>query len=168
MPGRLVSGVSFKGAFPEKSAFTVELPTGFRTPAAAPASRSQFSPEGSDRRDAAAGQVRGRAFGIVERFAEPDAKGDSPALLPAWLLRNVEPALKISGLTPGGKVSDLQPKTDADIIAWFRRVQRYSSFTVPRSRPAADVRARCRARWTPMNATRCSRAWSRCWSGSRA
>jgi hypothetical protein len=78
-------------------------------------------------------------FGIVERFAEPDAKGDSPALLPVTL-RNVEPALKISGLTPGGQVSDLQPKTDADIIAWFRKVQRYNDFTVPRSQAAADVK----------------------------
>jgi hypothetical protein len=70
----------------------------------------------------------------VERFAEPDAKGDTPALLPVTV-RNVEPALKISGLTPGGKVSDLQPRTDADIIAWFLKVQRYNDFTVPRSRP---------------------------------
>ncbi|MBK6556787.1 MAG: hypothetical protein IPG16_06055, partial [Comamonadaceae bacterium] len=83
----------------------------------------------------------------MERFAEPDAKGDTPALLPVTL-RNVEPALKISALTPGGKVSDLSPKTDADIIAWFRKVQRYNDFTVPRSRAAADVMPRCCARWT--------------------
>jgi hypothetical protein len=164
----LVSGVSFKGVLPEKSAFTVELPAGFQDASGRAASNAASFPL-----KVATGVMPPLAkfaaapFGIVERFAEPDAKGDSPALLPVTL-RNVEPALKISGLTPAGKVSDLQPKTDADIIAWFRKVQRYNDFTVPRSRPRPTSRARCRARWTPMNGTRCSRAWCRCWPGSRA
>jgi hypothetical protein len=32
-------------------------------------------------------------------------------------------------------VSDAAAPTDADIIAWFRKVGRYDSFFVPRSRP---------------------------------
>jgi hypothetical protein len=136
----LVSGVSFKGVLPEKSAFTVELPTGFQDASGRAASNAASFPL-----KVATGVMPPLAkfaaapFGIVERFAEPDAKGDTPALLPVTL-RNVEPALKISGLTPAGKVSDLQPKTDADIIAWFRKVQRYNDFTVPRSQAAADVK----------------------------
>jgi uncharacterized protein YfaS (alpha-2-macroglobulin family) len=136
----LVSGVAFKGVFPEKSAFTVELPTGFQDASGRAASNAASFPL-----KVATGVMPPLAkfaaapFGIVERFAEPDAKGDTPALLPVTL-RNVEPTLKISGLTPGGKVSDLQPNTDADIIAWFRKVQRYNDFTVPRNQAAADVK----------------------------
>jgi hypothetical protein len=136
----LVSGVSFKGVLPEKSAFTVELPTGFQDASgrAAP-TQPAFPLKVATGVMPPLAKFAAAPFGIVERFAEPDAKGDTPALLPVTL-RNVEPALKISGLTPGGKVSDLQPKTDADIIAWFRKVQRYNDFTVPRSQAAADVK----------------------------
>jgi hypothetical protein len=137
-----------------------------RTPAAARSNAASFPLKVATGVMPPLAKFAAAPFGIVERFAEPDAKGDTPALLPVTL-RNVEPALKISGLTPGGKVSDLQPKTDADIIAWFRKVQRYNDFTVPRARPRPTSRARCRARWTPMNATRCSRAWCRCWRASR-
>ncbi len=41
---------------------------------------------------------------------------------------------------PAGKVSDLQPRTDADIIAWFRKVQRYDEYEVSRKQAAADVK----------------------------
>ncbi|RZJ26000.1 MAG: hypothetical protein EOO54_04450, partial [Haliea sp.] len=43
--------------------------------------------------------------------------------------------------TAAGKVSDLQPRTDADIIAWFRKVQRYDSYQVQRKQAAADIRS---------------------------
>jgi hypothetical protein len=159
----LVSGVSFKGVLPEKSAFTVELPAGFQDASGRAASNAASFPL-----KVATGVMPPLAkfaaapFGIVERFAEPDAKGDTPALLPVTL-RNVEPALKISGLTPGGKVSDLQPKTDADIIAGSARCSATTTSPCRAARPRPTSRARCRARWTPMNATRCSRAWCRCW-----
>ena len=39
-----------------------------------------------------------------------------------------------------GKVSDLQLKTDADIIAWYQKVQRYGSYSVPRNVAAADFK----------------------------
>ena len=78
-------------------------------------------------------------FGIVERFAEPGAKPGDTALLPVTL-RNVEAALQVKGLSPG-KVSDLQPTSDTQIIAWFRKVQRYDEYEVPRKMAAADVKA---------------------------
>ena len=57
-------------------------------------------------------------------------------------LRNVEAALQVKNLSPGiaGKVSDLQPTTDADIIAWYRKVQRYDSYQVDRVRAAKDTK----------------------------
>ena len=60
-------------------------------------------------------------FGVVERLAEPGGT----ALMPVTV-RRVEPALQVQALTPG-KVSDMNPKTDAEIIAWFRKVRRYDS-----------------------------------------
>ncbi len=41
----------------------------------------------------------------------------------------------VQALTPG-KVSDLNPKTDAEIIAWFRKVRRYDSYTISREQAA--------------------------------
>jgi len=64
-------------------------------------------------------------FGIVERFAEPNGV----ALLPVTL-RNVEAA--------AGKVSVFKPATDADIIAWYQRLQRYDNYSVSRSAAASD------------------------------
>ena len=76
-------------------------------------------------------------FGVVERFAEPDGL----AMLPITL-RRVEHDLKAQALTlPQGKVSDLKPETDAEIIAWWRKVQRYDSYTVSRKQAARDLRS---------------------------
>ena len=71
-------------------------------------------------------------FGIVERFAEGP---QGPALLPVTL-RYVEPALKAEAL----QIDHLQPKSDADIIAWFTRVQRYDESLVSRKQAARDVK----------------------------
>ncbi|WP_079419000.1 alpha-2-macroglobulin family protein [Thiomonas intermedia] len=64
-------------------------------------------------------------FGIVERFAEGVDRG--PALLPVTL-RKVPLAQGVRDYA----VSDLQPQTDAQTLAWFRRVQRFSAFFVSR------------------------------------
>ncbi len=64
-------------------------------------------------------------FGIVERFAEGVGRG--PALLPVTL-RRVPLAQGVRDYA----VSDLQPQTDAQTIAWFRRVQHFSDFFVSR------------------------------------
>ncbi|HMN58699.1 MAG TPA: MG2 domain-containing protein, partial [Ottowia sp.] len=48
----------------------------------------------------------------------------------------VEPTLQARDL----KLGDLQPKSDADIVAWFTRVQRYDQRLVTRAQAARDVK----------------------------
>jgi len=127
----VVNYVSFKPLFPEQTAFTVELPKGFKD-----ASGRLLRNADSFPLKVATGAMPPLAkfaaapFGIVERFAEPGGV----ALLPVTL-RNVE------GAPPAkGQVTTLQPTTDADIIRWFLRVQRYDNFTVSRQAAARDVK----------------------------
>ncbi|MBN2690570.1 MAG: alpha-2-macroglobulin [Burkholderiaceae bacterium] len=71
-------------------------------------------------------------FGIVERFAEGVDRG--PALLPVTL-RKVTVAQGVRDYA----LSDLQPQTDAHIIDWFHRVQRFNAFFVSRDEARKDV-----------------------------
>ncbi len=144
----LVNGVSFKLIFPEQTRFTLALPKDFKDASGRTLRNADNFPlKVATGPTPPLAKFAAAPFGIVERFAEPDAGPTSPALLPVTL-RNVEPALQVQGLVPGatvnaaagGKVSDLRPGTDAEIIAWFRKVQRYDQFTVPRRMAAADVR----------------------------
>jgi len=137
----VVTGVTFKPLFPEQAQFSLELPGNFKD-----ASGRTLRNADSFPLKVATGAMPPLAkfaaapFGIVERFAEPNTKPGDPALLPVTL-RNVEAALQVKGLAPGaGKVSDLQPRTDADIIAWFRKVQRYDEYEVSRKTAAADIK----------------------------
>lgn len=80
-------------------------------------------------------------FGIVERFAEGP---DGPALLPITL-RKVEPALRVQALGPaeaksGAQMVTLTPQSDADIIAWYRRVQYYDRGEATRKQARRDAR----------------------------
>jgi hypothetical protein len=130
----VVNEVSFKAPFAEQAAFTVELPKGFKDASGrAPANADSFPLSVGTGPMPPLAKFAAAPFGIVERFAEP---GGTP-LLPVTL-RNVEAALAVQGITPG-QVSDLQPRTDADIIAWFRKVQRYNQFNVQRKHAQADV-----------------------------
>jgi len=74
-------------------------------------------------------------FGIVERFAEGPPSDNPPALLPVTL-RKVEAALQVNGL----QANTLQPRSDAEIIAWLRKVRRYDDYTVPRAQARRDVK----------------------------
>ncbi len=131
----VVDGVTFKPVFPERTAFTIELPAGFQDASGRPLRNADNFPL-----KVATGAMPPLAkfaaapFGIVERFAEPD----SGPLLPVTL-RSVEAALRTQALAPG-RVGDLQPKTDAEILAWFHKVQRYENWFVPRQLAQADVK----------------------------
>ncbi len=139
-PASAVQSISFKSPFAEQAKFTLELPKDFKDASGRVLRNSESFPL-----KVATGAMPPLAkfaaspFGIVERFAEP--KG--PALLPVTL-RNVEAALSIKGLAlapPGvaGKVSELQPQSDAEIISWFAKLQRYDEGSVARSVATAEV-----------------------------
>ena len=125
----VVNGVTFKGPFPEQTDFTLELPKGFKDAAGRSLRNTDSFPlKVSTGAMPPLAKFAAAPFGVVERFAEPQGV----ALLPVTL-RNVEAA-------PAGKVSTVQPVTDADIIAWYLRVQRYDNFTVSRNTAARDVK----------------------------
>ncbi len=130
----VVNDVTFKPPFAEQAAFTVELPRDFIDAAGrGPVNADSFPLPVKTGPMPPLAKFAASPFGIVERFAEP---GGTP-LLPVTL-RNVEAALQVQGIKPG-QVSDLQPKTDADIIAWFGKLQRYDRFNVSRQQAQADT-----------------------------
>ena len=135
----VVNDISFKPLFSESTPYVLELPKDFKD-----ASGRTLRNADSFPLKVATGAMPPLAkfaaapFGIVERYAEPGSKPGDMALLPVTL-RNVEAALQVKGIT-AGKVSDLQPKLDAEIIAWFRKVQRYNDYEVSRSMAAGDVK----------------------------
>ncbi len=137
----VLNSVSFKPPLAEQTDYTLTLPKDFKD-----ASGRALNNADSFPLKVATGAMPPLAkfaaapFGIVERFAEPGSKAGDPALLPVTL-RNVEAALKVQGLTPtAGKVSDLRPTTDTEIIAWFRKVQHYDDYQVERKKAAADIK----------------------------
>ncbi|MBD9392052.1 MG2 domain-containing protein [Acidovorax sp. ACV01] len=143
----LVNSVQFAAPLAENTAFTLELPKDFKDASGRPLRNAENFPL----KVATGGmpplaKFAAAPFGIVERFAEGPRSEKPPALLPVTL-RNVEAALRVQGLQPGaavptaapGKVSTLKPRTDADIIAWFKKVQRYDSYVVNRKQARQDV-----------------------------
>lgn len=131
----VVNAVTFRTVFPERTPFRLVLPGGFQDASGRPLDNAASFPL-----QVATGPMPPLAkfaaapFGIVERFAEPD----SGPLLPVTL-RNVEPALRTQALSPG-KVGELSPRTDAEILRWLHKVERYETWFVPRSEAARDVR----------------------------
>ena len=75
------------------------------------------------------------SFGVLERFAEPGGV----ALLPVTM-RNVEASLQVKGFN-AGQVSDLKATSDAQIIAWFQKVQTYDAASVARKAAASELKA---------------------------
>lgn len=130
----VVTELSFKPPFAEQAAFTIELPKNFKDDASrTPANADSFPLPVATGAMPPLAKFAASPFGIVERFAEP---GGTP-LLPVTL-RNVEAALQVQGLSPG-QVNELQPRSDAEIIAWFRKLQRYDQFNVSRKQAQADT-----------------------------
>ncbi len=129
----LVERLQFPHPLPERSAFTLTLPPDIKD-----ASGRALGNAASFPMKVATGPMPPLAkfaaapFGIVERFAEGPS---GPALLPLTL-RYVEPALKARTLP----ISHLQPQNDAEIIAWFTRVQRYDDALLPRAWAAKDLK----------------------------
>ena len=124
----LADGVYFAAPFTEQTKFSIEIPKSLKD-----ASGRELSNADSFPLAVATGTMPPLAkfaaapFGIVERFAEPDGV----ALLP-MTLRNVETSAK-------GKITSYQPTTDAEIIQWFKKVQKYDGYTIPRTTANKDL-----------------------------
>jgi uncharacterized protein YfaS (alpha-2-macroglobulin family) len=141
----VVNGVRFEGGLPEQAQLSITLPKDFKDASG----RTLRNADSFPLKTATAAmpplaKFAASPFGIVERFAEPDGV----AMLPVTL-RNVEAALKVKGLNteqdksatkaPAGKVRTFQPGTDADIIAWYRKVLRYDETNISRSQAAREL-----------------------------
>ncbi|MEO7392409.1 MAG: MG2 domain-containing protein [Ramlibacter sp.] len=131
----VVNGITFKGLLPERTQFSLELPKDFKDASGRPlANADNFPLKVATSAMPPLAKFAAAPFGIVERFAEPEGG----PMLPVTL-RNVEAGLQARAFAPG-KVSEIMPVADAEIIAWFRKVQRYDAFNVARSQAAADVK----------------------------
>ena len=129
----LLERVQFPAPLPERTGFTLTLPPDLKDASGRPlANAASFPLKVATGPMPPLAKFAAAPFGIVERFAEGP---DGPALLPVTL-RYVEPNLKAQAL----QISQLQPQSDAEIIAWFQRVQRYDEWMVPRAQAAKDVR----------------------------
>ncbi len=130
----VVNGVEFAAPFPEQTAMKLELPRGFADASGRTARNAdKFPLKVATGLMPPLAKFAAAPFGIVERLAEPGGV----ALLPVTL-RNVEPNVSVKGLSPQGKVSDLKPGSDAEIIAWFRKVQRYDESEIERGEAKRD------------------------------
>ena len=135
----VVNSITFKPLFNESTPYVLELPKDFKDASGRTLRNADSFPlKVTTGAMPPLAKFAAAPFGIVERYAEPHSLPGDMALLPVTL-RNVEAALQIKGLAPG-KVSDLQPKTDVEIIAWFRKVQRYDRYEVPRKLASNDVK----------------------------
>ncbi len=139
----VLSQVTFQGIFPELASLTLTLPKGFADASGRPLQDADSFPMTINTGAMPPlAKFAAAPFGVIERFAEPDGV----AMLPVTL-RNVEADLQLKALdpvppaakVPAGQVRDLMPQTDADIIAWYRKVQSYDGYGVSRKLAARDV-----------------------------
>jgi uncharacterized protein YfaS (alpha-2-macroglobulin family) len=132
----VINAVRFATPLPEQTPFVIELPPKFEDASG----RELASPQSFPMKVATGvmpplAKFAASPFGVIERLAEPGGA----ALMPVTV-RRVESALQVQALTPG-QVSDLQPRTDAEIIAWWRKVARYErNWRVSRETAARDVK----------------------------
>ena len=132
----VVSNVSFGPPLAESTQYSIELPSKFEDASGRPlATPGTFPLKVATGAMPPLAKFAASPFGVIERLAEPD----TPAMMPVTV-RRVEPQLMVNALTPG-KVSDMNPKTDAEIIAWYRKVRRYdNSYVVNRDVARKDVK----------------------------
>ncbi len=134
-PDAQVESIKFAPPFPEQTAFTIELPKKFEDVSGrALAEPGSFPLKVSTGAMPPLAKFAASPFGVVERLAEPDGVAHMPLTV-----RRVEPALAAYAFTPG-KVGDLNPKTDAEIIAWMRKLSYYNdNYSITRERAQRDV-----------------------------
>ncbi|KQP17650.1 alpha-2-macroglobulin [Pseudorhodoferax sp. Leaf267] len=132
-----VTGVQFAPPFAESANHSIVLPANFKDDAGrALANADSYPLQVATGAMPPLAKFAAAPFGIVERFAEPD----SPPMLPVTL-RNVEAQLPLAAkaIAADARVANLRPESDAEILAWFRKLQRYDNATVLRKRAAAEL-----------------------------
>ncbi|WP_156374706.1 alpha-2-macroglobulin [Pseudorhodoferax sp. Leaf274] len=133
----LVDGLRFDPPFTESTDYQLTLPAKLRDASDRPLDNADSFPL-AVRTGAMPplAKFASAPFGIVERLAEPDG----PPLLPVTV-RRIEAAPGVGALRiADGQVATLRPQSDAEILAWWRKVQRYDRFQVERKQAAADLR----------------------------
>ncbi|HEY4317202.1 MAG TPA: MG2 domain-containing protein [Herbaspirillum sp.] len=117
--GEMVTNVSFKGPFPEKSDFTITLPSGFKDDSGRTLVNADMFPLKSRSADyPPLAKFAAAPFGVVELNAD--------ATLPLTV-RRVEKALlmrQADGKVAPGTLANLKVDDDKGIIAWMNRLQR--------------------------------------------
>ena len=132
----LIDSVSFPATMTANAKYVIELPPQFKDAAGRTLSNANMFPLAT-----ATGNMpplvkfAASPFGIVERFAEGP---NGPALLPVTL-RNVEPDLTAKSLD-ASVVRTKKGGSDADIIAWLNKIERYEGYSIERKRAQRDVR----------------------------
>lgn len=130
----VVDSLTFAPPFAAETKFAIELPPKFQDASG----RALAAPESFPLAVATGAmpplaKFAASPFGVIERLAEPDGV----AMMPVTV-RRVEPALRVQAYSPG-RVSDMTPKTDAEIIAWLRKVRRYDTYSIDRRTAARDL-----------------------------
>ena len=130
------NSIRFPNLLPELTEFRLELPKDFKDESGRSLRNAATFPlKVSTAMLPPLAKFPASPFGVVERLAEPGGV----ALLPVTL-RNVEASLQVKGFQ-AGQVSDLKPANDAQIIAWFQKVQTYDAASVARKATVADLKA---------------------------
>ncbi len=125
-----VDDLSFSGPFEAEDELTLLLPKGLRDDAGRkPVNAADFPLKMRMAQYPALLKFSSGSFGVVERFAHTPPGGDEDDDPPAVPLtvRNVEASLagRDLRLSPG-KVADVKPKDDVDILRWYARVRNMS------------------------------------------
>ena len=131
----MVHGLEFPAPLPVRSSYQLVLPDGFQDDAGRTLANASSFPMAVATGDMPPlAKFAAAPFGIVERFAEGPPATQPPTLLPVTL-RKVEADLPLQSLPVG----TLQPRSDAEIIAWQRKLARYEAFTLERKQVRRDV-----------------------------
>lgn len=131
----LVDSVNFAPPFAEQASYSIEIPSGFHDASARPLGEpGRFPMKVATGAMPPLAKFAASPFGVIERLAEPGGA----AMMPVTV-RRVEPALAVQAYTPG-EVNTINPQTDAEIIAWSRKLQRYEAYNVPRRKAREDVK----------------------------
>ena len=116
----VLTSIRFAAPLPEQTPFSLALPKDFKDASGRTLrNASNFPLKVATGAMPPLAKFAASPFGVVERFAEPHGV----ALLPVTL-RQVEAALKLSSF---------KPTSDAEIIAWWQKIQRLDASSISRS-----------------------------------